>query len=209
VSPERVAIVHNGVDHELFRPLDRIAKVEGRLICVTNARLPMKGLSFLIEAVAKLRTERDAHLVVVAKSGDTKRVQRAALRFGVEQHVEVFESVEPLRLVELFGSAEIAVVPSLYEGFSLPAVEAMSCGVPVVSTTGGALPEVVGADGDASVHVPPGDAAALASAAYGLLEDRELRARLGEAGRRRVLERFTWDAAARDTVSVYESARRC
>jgi glycosyltransferase involved in cell wall biosynthesis len=210
VSPEHIEIVHNGVDHELFRPLGHIAKVDGRLICVTNARLPMKGLTFLIEALAKLRTERDdAHLVLVAKNGDTKRVDKVARRFGVEDHVEVLESVEPLHLVELFASAEASVVPSLYEGFSLPAVEAMSCGLPVVSTTGGALPEVVGDDGEASLHVPPGDAAALASAAAKLLDDPDLRERLSEAGRRRVLERFTWDATARDTVSVYESARGC
>ena len=209
VERDRVAIVHNGVDQELFRPLDHIEEVPGRLICVTNAGLPMKGLAFLVEALAKLRTERDAHLVVVAKAGDTKRVHKEARRFGVEPFVEVHESIDALHLVELFASAEVAVVPSLYEGFSLPAVEAMSCGVPLVSTTGGALPEVVGEDDGAALHVPPGDAAALANAVGRLLEDRRMRERLGAKGRERVLERFTWETTAADTVSVYEKALGC
>lgn len=205
----QVTIVHNGVDQELFRPLEDVEKVAGRLIAVTNAGLPMKGLAFLVEALAKLRTEREAHLVIVGKNGDTERVAKEARHFGVEAHVEVHESVEPLRLVELFASAEVAVVPSLYEGFSLPAVEAMSCGLPVVSTTGGALPEVVGPDGDASLHVRPGDAAALASAIARLLDDPALRTTMGAAGRRRVLDRFTWDATARATVGVYREALGC
>ena len=209
VEHDRVAIVHNGVDPELFRSLEGKTKVPGRLICVTNAGLPMKGLAFLVEAVAKLRTEREAHLVVVAKAGDTKRVLKEARRFGVEDFVEVHESIDALHLVELFASAEVAVVPSLYEGFSLPAVEAMSCGVPLVSTTGGALPEVVGEDEGAALHVPPGDAAALANAVGRLLEDPNLRARLGGTGRERVLERFTWETTAADTVGVYERALGC
>jgi glycosyltransferase involved in cell wall biosynthesis len=208
VARERVAIVHNGVDQDLFRPLPDVKKVPGRLICVTNAGLPMKGLAFLVEALAKLRTERDAHLVVVAKDGDSRRVYAEARRFGVEAAVEVHESIEALHLVGLFASSEVAVVPSLYEGFSLPAVEAMSCGLPVVSTTGGALPEVVGPDGGAALHVPPGDAAALAAAAARLLDEESLRDRLGSAGRKRVLERFTWETTAADTVAVYESAIR-
>lgn len=209
VRGDAIATIHNGVDQDLFRPLDDVAKVPGRLISVTNAQLPMKGLAFLLEALAKLRTEREAHLMLVGKSGDTRRIARVAARFGVEGHVDVHESVDALKLAELFASAEVSVVPSLYEGFSLPAVEAMSSGLPVVSTTGGALPEVVGTDGEASVHVPPGDAAALASAVARLLDDATLRDKLGRAGRRRVLERFTWETAARRTVDVYESCRRC
>lgn len=209
VDRERVVVVHNGVDQELFRPLEGVAKVGGRLICVTNAGLPMKGLAFLIEALAKLRTEREAHLVVVAKQGDTRRVAIEARRFGVEDHVEVRESIEALELVELFASAEVAVVPSLYEGFSLPAVEAMSCGVPLVSTTGGALPEVVGDDGGASLHVPPGDAAALANAVARLLDDEQLRVSLAAAGRKRVLDRFTWETTARASAAVYAEVLGC
>jgi glycosyltransferase involved in cell wall biosynthesis len=107
------------------------------------------------------------------------------------------------RIVELYAEAEIAVVPSLYEGFSLPAIEAMACGVPLVTTTGGALPEVVGTAGDGAMMVPPGDPAALAQQIIDVLSDDELRARLGERGRRRVLDRFTWRKTAEGTAEQY------
>ncbi len=104
------------------------------------------------------------------------------------------------RIVELYAEAEIAVVPSLYEGFSLPAIEAMACGVPLVTTNGGALPEVVG---ESAVCVPTGDAGALATQILDVLRNDEMRARLGEAGRRRVLDRFTWRKTAEGTAEQY------
>jgi glycosyltransferase involved in cell wall biosynthesis len=120
--------------------------------------------------------------------------------------------VDNLRMVELYAEAEVAVVPSLYEGFSLPAVEAMACGLPLVTTTGGALPEVVGVDGECALLVPPNDPGALAGALVRALDDSEARARMGAAGRRRVLEQFTWRATAEATVEVYRqvlAAPRC
>jgi glycosyltransferase involved in cell wall biosynthesis len=109
-------------------------------------------------------------------------------------------------MVELYAEASVAVVPSLYEGFSLPAVEAMACGVPLVTTTGGALPEVVGEDGVTGMLVPPGDPGALAQAISTIMAEPELAARLSVAGRRRVLERFTWQACAAATADSYRWA---
>ena len=108
-------------------------------------------------------------------------------------------------IVDLFGSAEVAVVPSLYEGFSLPAIEAMACATPLVATTAGALPEVVGPHGISALHVPPGDPEALAAAIGAVLDDHQLAARLGAAGRERVLEMFTWRAVAEQTVARYRT----
>ena len=108
-------------------------------------------------------------------------------------------------LAHLYGEAQVAVVPSLYEGFSLPAIEAMSCGVAVVATTGGALPEVVGTDGKTGLLVPPDDPGALAGAIARLLDDADLRARLGAAGRERVVSRFTWQVTAAGTAACYDA----
>jgi len=117
--------------------------------------------------------------------------------------VRFVNGVDDQRIVELYAEAEVAVVPSLYEGFSLPAIEAMACGVPLVSTNGGALPEVVGNHDDTALVVPPADPGALAVAIGRLLDDERLRARIGAAGRARVLDRYTWRATAEGTAEQY------
>ncbi len=204
VHGERVKVVHNGVDTELFRPVEEVRRVPGRVITLASSAVPMKGLAVLVEAVAKLATERDVELMVVGKGGGDQ-ARALAQRFGVEGHVAPAGRVDTLRLVELFAGSEIAVVPSLYEGFSLPAIEAMACGVPLIATTGGALPEVAGPDGDAALLVEPGDAGALARAIGRLLDDPSLAARLGAAGRRRALDRFSWRTTAQATVEHYRA----
>jgi glycosyltransferase involved in cell wall biosynthesis len=205
LTPGSIDVIQNGVDIELFRPLNEAQRVPGRIITTTSADVPIKGLVFLIEALAKLRTERDAELVVIGKSRPGGAVQRAIDRFGLGLHVRFETGIESLRLVELYSQAEVAVIPSLYEGFSLPAAEAMACEVPLVATTAGALPEVVGTDGVAGLLVPPKDAGELAVAIGRLLDDAQLRARMGAAGRRRVSERFTWTRTAAATTEAYRS----
>ena len=210
IDPARITVVHNGVDTELFRPLEDHARIPGRLITTTSADVPLKGLVYLIEAVAKLRTERDVHLVVVGRPRAGGRVLAAIEKFGVAGDITFESNVDGLRLTELYASAEVAVVPSIYEGFSLPAAEAMACRVPVVATTGGALPEVVGTDGSTGVLVTPRDVGALAGAIGTLLDDPARRAAMGTAGRARVLEKFTWERTAERMVEVYRQAiERC
>lgn len=203
VAPERLSVVPVGVDHTRFRPRPHIERVPGRLMTTASADVPLKGLVPLLEAVAKVRTERHAELVVIGKPRPESRVQDTIERLGLEGAVRFVHGVSDERLVELYAEAEVAVVPSLYEGFSLPAVEAMACGVPLVATTGGALPEVAGVDGDTALLVPPGDVGALAVALGRALDDPALRRRIGDGGRRRALDRFTWRATAEGTVEAY------
>ena len=165
----------------------------------------------LLEALAKLRVEHDAELVVVGKRRRGGTTDATLARLGSAEHVRFVSGIDDQALVALLNSAQVAVVPSLYEGFSLPAIEAMACGTPVVATTGGALPEVVGRDGTTALLVDPGDPSALAGAVGELLADDELRERIATGGRARVLEHFTWESAARRTVEVYRermAARR-
>lgn len=208
VAPERVSVVYNGVDTELFRPHPTAASIPGRIITTASADVPLKGLIFLIEAVAKLRTERAASLVVVGRTSESGPIRQAIERFGVSGAVRFEAGIDWDRLVGLYREAQVAVVPSLYEGFSLPAAEAMACGIPLVATDTGAIPEVAGAHGETALLVPPRDAGALASAISELLADGSLRHRIGTAGRQRVLRRFTWTAAAEATVARYRSAIR-
>jgi glycosyltransferase involved in cell wall biosynthesis len=204
VDPETLHVVSVGVDQQQFRPLPHVARVPGRLMTTASADVPLKGLTYLIEALAKVRTERDdAHLVVIGQPRHKSAVPAQLERLGLTDAVEFVSGVTDERIVELYAEAEIAVVPSLYEGFSLPAIEAMACGVPLVTTTGGALPEVVGPSGDTAMTVPTGDAGALAHQLVETLNDPEQRARLGEGGRRRVLDRFTWRKTAQGSAEHY------
>ncbi|MGW7301872.1 glycosyltransferase family 4 protein [Streptomyces sp. NPDC054829] len=207
VREDRIHVVHIGADTDLFSPDPSVPRIPGRIVTTSSADVPLKGLVFLVEALAKVRTEQpDAHLVVVGKKPTEGPVAQAVERYGLEGAVDFVKGISDAELVDLVRSAEVACVPSLYEGFSLPAAEAMATGTPLVATTGGAIPEVAGPDGETCLAVPPGDAGALAAALGRLLGDPELRTRLGRAGRERVLERFTWARAAQGTVAHYREA---
>ncbi|MBU7599311.1 glycosyltransferase family 4 protein [Streptomyces sp. P38-E01] len=207
VRPERVEVVHIGADSRLFSPDPAVPAVPGRIVTTSSADVPLKGLIHLVEALAKTRAEHpDAHLVVVGKRADDGPVAAAIERYGLGGAVEFVKGISDRELADLLRSAQVACVPSLYEGFSLPAAEAMATGTPLVATTGGAIPEVAGPDGETCLAVPPGEAGALATALGRLLGDQELRARLGAAGRERVLARFTWEQAALRTADRYREA---
>jgi glycosyltransferase involved in cell wall biosynthesis len=202
VDYERMRLVPVGVDPDLFRPRPEIARVPGRLITTASADVALKGLSYLLEAMAKLRTERDVSLTIIGKPKDGKSMDLIR-SLGLGEHVHFVSGVTDEAIVELYAQAELAVVPSLYEGFSLPAIEAMVTGTALVATDGGALPEVTGRDGETVLSCRAGDAGALAAAIGRGLDDAELRARVGTAGRQRVLERWTWRNCAEQTVDQY------
>ncbi|MDX3093453.1 glycosyltransferase family 4 protein [Streptomyces sp. ME19-03-3] len=207
VREDRVHVVHIGADTRLFAPDPSVPEVPGRIVTTSSADVPLKGLIHLVEALAKLRTEHpDAHLVVVGKRADDGPVAAAIERYGLGGAVDFVKGISDEELVGLVRSAQVACVPSLYEGFSLPAAEAMATGTPLVATTGGAIPEVAGHDGRTCLAVPPGDPGALAAALGRLLDDWALRRRLGRAGRERVLARFTWERAAIGTAEQYRAA---
>lgn len=203
VPLSRLTVVPVGVDHEVFRPYEGAIPQPGRLMVTTSSDVAMKGLVPLLEAAALLRRERSIALVIIGRPKSEGAVARAIERLGLSDCVTTISGVSDEEMARLYGEAEIAVIPSLYEGFSLPAIEAMACGVAVVATTGGALPEVVGHE--AGVLVEPNNPAALATAIATLLDDPDRRAAMGRAGRARVMERFTWEVTARGTAACYEA----
>jgi len=204
VQADRLTVVPGGVDTDVFVP-PNAPRVAGRVVATASADVPLKGLVPLLEAVAKLRTERHVELVVVGKAREGGTTAATIERLGLAGHVRFVTGVSEAELVALFGSAEVGVVPSLYEGFSLPAIELMSCATPLVATTAGALPEVVGPDGVAALHVLPGDPEAIAAAVARLMDDPALAAAVGAAGRARVVDLFTWRAVAQQTVAWYRT----
>jgi glycosyltransferase involved in cell wall biosynthesis len=204
VRPDRISTIPIGTDVRRFSPDPAVPKVSGRIVTTASADSPLKGLGVLIEAFAKVRAEHDhAELTVIGKPKPGGAVEQAIERYGLGGCVRFVCELSEEDLVHELREAEIACVPSLYEGFSLPAVEAMAVGLPLVSTTGGAIPEVAGVHGQTTLAVPPGDVEALAAALAKLLGDPDLRRLLGTAARERAVTRFTWRAAAAATAERY------
>ncbi|MBP7995003.1 MAG: glycosyltransferase family 4 protein, partial [Candidatus Microthrix sp.] len=206
VSPDRLHIVPVGVDPNLFRPLTGVERVPRRIISTASADVPMKGQRFLLEAVAKLRAERpDVTLTIIGSLKDGSRTHSTLDRLGLRDCVTFVSGVSDERIVELYSEASVAVVPSLYEGFSLPAIEAMAAACPLVATTGGALPEVTGVDGDTCYQVPPGDADALVAGINRVFDHPAEATAVGERGRNRVVENWSWKRTAERTVTHYRA----
>ena len=203
VDPARTRVIMLGVD-EGFRPPTR-PRVPGRILAMASADAPMKGIATLLEAFAKLRVERPGlELVLVTRPVPGGRTERMVDDLGIGDAVRFRHGLSDVELVDLMGSAEVACVPSLYEGFSLPTAELMACATPLVVSRAGAIPEVVGPDGESADLVEPGDVGQLEQALDSLLADPERRARMGEAGRRRVEEHYSWRAVAEAVVATYE-----
>ena len=204
VSPEQLHVVPLGVDTELFKPAPN--RVRNRVIVIASADVPLKGVSHLLHAVARLRVERDVEVQLVAKLEPNGPTEKLIAELGISDIVHISSGLTDAELAALLSSAEVACIPSLYEGFSLPAVEAMASGTPIVASRAGALPEVVGADGECARLVAPGDVGDLTKVLGELLDSPLELHRLGAAGRRRAVDVFSWESVAAQTVSVYERA---
>jgi glycosyltransferase involved in cell wall biosynthesis len=207
VPAARVEVIPVGIDPDDFTP-PTAPRDADHVVVTTSADVPLKGLVPLLEAVAKLRTEREVRLTVVGSAKAGGLAATAVERLSLHGAVTFTGPLPQADLVALLQRATVAVVPSLYEGFSLPAVEAMACATPLVTTDAGALPEVVGSH--AAVQVPAGDVDRLAGALALVLDHRGLQEQLGRAGRTRVLENFTWRSTAVRTADWYEQVlARC
>ena len=205
LDPARMRVVHNGIDTDRFRPLPEIERQEGVLLYVGNSEDRNKGAQFLMDALHLLQDDRrDYQLILVDhEKARLKLVPRLVQEYGLWSRVHFTGRVSTEQLVRLYNQATLVVSPSLYEGFGLPAAEAMACETPVIATTGGAFPEVID-HGETGWLVPPGDAGALAEGIRLLMDDGGLRERLGRAGRQSILQRFSWRKAAEQTLAVYE-----
>jgi glycosyltransferase involved in cell wall biosynthesis len=202
VPPENISVIPLGVDTRLFHPRP-IPRVPGSLIAVASADSPVKGIPTLLRAFAKLVTEREATLTVVGKPAPGGPTEKLIGELSLGNKVRFVTGISDEKLAELVASTEVALVPSLYEGFSLPAVEHMASGTPLIASRTGALPEVVG---DAATLVTPGDPEELAAAIRRLQDSPRERERLAEIALARVQERFAWSAVAAATVAEYRRA---
>lgn len=194
-------VVFNGVDTHTFAPRPEIKRLPNRIMATASADVPLKGLIYLLQAVIYLLPEiPDLQLVVLGRPKDNGPTARLLDQFDLHRHVRFVHGLSTEELVTEYAKSSLAVVPSLYEGFGLPAAEAMACAVPVIATDAGGLPEVIG---NAGCIVPPADSQALARVIKSLLCSPESLYSLGQAGRQRMLAKFTWQRAAEETVAVY------
>ncbi|MCP3944214.1 MAG: glycosyltransferase family 4 protein [Desulfobacteraceae bacterium] len=189
-----------GIDTNNFYPLEHIKKIPGRIIVTNSADTPLKGLYHLLFALKNILKTHRVSLTIIGTPKKDGGIENLVKRLDLGSHIEFTGRIDHDRFVKEYAKASIAVVPSLYEGFGLPVGEAMACRIPVISTTGGALPEVAG---DAAKLVPPGDAPALEKAIIELLEDPAQREMLAQKGYERVLTEFTWEKTAIKTAQAY------
>lgn len=201
LDPARVHVVLNGIDTETFRPLPEIRRRPFQIMATASADQPLKGLRYLLAAIARLRDRYpELKLVVLGKLKDDGDTNELIDTLAVRDRVTFVSGIETSDVVRMYAESTLVVVPSIYEGFGFPAGEAMACGLPVISTDGGALPEVVG---DAGLTVPVRDADAIAVAIDRLLSNPDERARLADAGRQRMQRLFSWDVAAGRMLDFY------
>ncbi|MBN2296964.1 MAG: glycosyltransferase family 4 protein [Deltaproteobacteria bacterium] len=203
IPPHKFRVVANGINTDIFHPLPEVKREDNQIMVTNSADTPLKGLRYLIEAVVSIRKTRDISLTVIGKPKENGVIANLVGRLGAQKYIRFTGRIDDDEFARYYAQTTMAVIPSIYEGFGLPAGEAMACRVPVISTTGGALPEVVG---DAGILVPPGDAHAMEHAIIDLLDNPEKRDRLAEAGYKRVKKQFTWNNTAKNVVDVYREA---
>ncbi|MEC8299446.1 MAG: glycosyltransferase family 4 protein [Pseudomonadota bacterium] len=201
VARKNITVIHNGIDTEIFKPLPQIERNSETIMTTTSSDSPLKGLSYLLKAVAALTEEFPSlHLNILGKVNEGGTAARLIKELNLGSKVSFFSDISTREIVELYAKASCAVVPSLYEGFGLPAGEAMACEVPVVSTDGGALPEVVG---EAGLIVMAGDHQALKESIAFLLKNPYLRKEYGKKGRERIMKKFSWYRCAKQMEYLY------
>ena len=203
IPADRFRVIPNGVRTDQFYPIPEIPREKNRLIVTNSADMPLKGLYYLLRAISKVAQTHPVRLTVVGTPQKNGYSLKLIQKLGIGNLITFTGRIADEQFVREYARATAAVVPSVYEGFGLPVGEAMACAVPVISTTGGALPEVVG---KAGLLVPPADDQALANAILTILQQPQLAQKLGQAGYQRVHQHFTWMKAAQKTEAVYREA---
>jgi len=211
VPTDKLRVVYNGIDTQIYSGNEEASQNRDGLIMVGNTDDRKKGVLYLLQALQLLREDGIKLTIVDDAERHSSYIEdvgplpsygfKLVRKLNLDGMVHFTGRLTHKELAQHYSVTQIAVVPSLYEGFGLPAAEAMACGTPVIATTGGALPEVVG---DAGILVPPGRADALAAAIKQLLDDKQAQQRMSEAGRKRVKEKFNWEQAARKTLEIYQ-----
>jgi glycosyltransferase involved in cell wall biosynthesis len=199
VREKKQTVVYNGVDRSIFRQEKGVERERNRVLFVGNIEDRNKGGFNLLKALSLM--DKKIKLTVVDGGAPHRKLTSQILeKLKMTGRVNFTGKVNNSELVRIYSTASLAVVPSVFEGFGFPAAEAMSCGTPLITSDGGALPEVTG---DAGFVVPSGDHTALSAKIAEVLENPDLMEKMSRAGVKRVKENFTWEKAVSEVVEVY------
>lgn len=195
-------VILNGIDTEAYYPDETVQKVPLRIVTTASADVPLKGLDFLLKAFASVKdihSNVSLHIIGGSKKGGhTKRLIK---KLGIESDITFNKNLSFKEVRDLYCSADIVVIPSLYEGFGFAVGEAMACKVPVITTSGGAIPEVIK---DCGIIVEPGKSKELEKAILELLPNEQLKKILAEKGFQRIRKDLQWSEVALRATEMYE-----
>ena len=198
VSPDMQTVVYNGIDRNIFKPL-KVKKNKKDIIFAGNIEDGKKGFVYLLKAMTLVKS--DVRLFVVDGGAPHRLVTNRLIdRLGLRERIHFAGTASTEELVKLYSQSAIAIVPSVFEGFGFPAGEAMACGIPVISSDGGALPEVVD---NAGIVVPARDHEALAGAIDSLINDEKKMKEFSKSGLERIEKLFNWESAVKQMVDLY------
>ena len=202
VNKDFIDVVHNGIDTEIFKPNDNKKRIKNRIITTASADVPLKGLKYLINALPKIiLLYPDTELVVIGKAKNNGETMKLIKKLNLLPHIHFKSNLKEDDIVDLYASAQLAVIPSLYEGFGFGAGEAMSCGVPLISTLSGGLEDIVKGS---CYEIEPGSSVQIENAVIDLFDNEEEMKRVALLGRKRILEKFNWRQAAKGYLAIYE-----
>ena len=202
VNKDFIDVVHNGIDTETFKPNNNKNRIKNRIITTASADVPLKGLKYLINALPKIISlYPDTELVVIGKAKNNGETMKLIKKLNLLPYIHFKSNLKEEDIVDLYASAELAVIPSLYEGFGFGAGEAMSCGVPLISTLSGGLKDIVKGS---CYEIEPGSSVEIENAVINLFDNEEEMKRVALLGRKRILEKFNWRQAAKGYLAIYE-----
>ena len=201
-NPDSVEVIPNGIDLKTFKINKLVKKIPYRIVTTASADIPLKGLRYLVDALNNvIKIFPASTLAVIGKTKEGGEVKRQIDRLNLGEKISFYSDLSESEIVNLYSSSQLAVIPSLYEGFGFGAGEAMACGVPLISTHSGGLKEVVG---EAAIEVKPGDSDDLTTAILDLFSSPDKQDHFSKIGRKRINDQFQWNKAAKEYIKIYE-----
>ena len=202
VKPEKLEVILNGIDVDTFKPDKNMKIIENRIVTTASADIPLKGLRYLIDALPKVLEDfPKTHLIVIGKSPNESKIRKLIEDLDLNEKVIFKSNLSEEEIVDIYHTSQIAVIPSLYEGFGFGAGEAMACGTPLISTDSGGLKDVIG---DSAVRIQSGSVKDIEKEINNLFNDYERRRELSLKGRKRMEDLFDWKISASKYVKVFE-----